>query len=72
MRMDDPALDRRPRGEAMRKEPRPPANDEKATEKSQSCARDRDEKEKSDPSLAMTLREAEIIAQNLKESGTRR
>lgn len=27
---------------------------------------------KRDPRLAMTLREAEIIAQNLKESGTRR
>ncbi len=72
MRMDDPAMDRRPKGEALRKEPRPAANEEKATEKPQSSAKDTDEKEKSDSSLAMTLREAEIIAQNLKESGTRR
>lgn len=65
-------MDQQPRGETVRKDPGPAGNGEMATDKPQSSAEDRDKRGKGDSSLAMTLREAEIIAQNLKESGTRR
>jgi hypothetical protein len=56
--------------------PKPAANEEKATEESkgkpEASSEEEDDEGKRRSRLAMTLQEAEIIAQNLKESGTRR
>jgi hypothetical protein len=54
------------------KKSKPAADKKKATQEPQPAPKDENNKEKRDPRLAMTLQEAEIIAQNLKESGTRR
>lgn len=56
----------------MTQEREPAANQEKPTEQPEPLSDDREDEKKRDSRLAMTLREAEIIAQNLKESGTRR
>jgi hypothetical protein len=56
----------------MTQEREPAASQEKTTEKREPLSDDREDEKKRDSRLAMTLREAEIIAQNLKESGTRR
>jgi len=50
--------------------PEPSVDEEGAAQHERAASED--EKKGRDPRLAMSLREAEIIAQNLKESGTRR
>jgi hypothetical protein len=54
----------------------PAADEDKAIGESEPTPKDADSDEKSKEKqrsrLAMTLREAEVIARNLKESGTRR
>jgi len=54
------------------KKPAPAANEAETTQDSESTSEDQKEEEKLDSRLAMYHREAEVIAQNLKESGTRR
>jgi hypothetical protein len=52
--------------------PEPAANEEQTTQESEPAPKNEIAREKWDSRLAMSHREAEIIAQNLKESGTRR
>ena len=60
----------------MRRAVEPAADEEKAIGKPEPMPKDADSgeenKENQGSRLAMTLREAEVIARNLKESGTRR
>lgn len=59
----------------MTKASEPAADVKKDTEKPEAPSKDEEQKAdtgKRDSRLAMTLQEAEVIAQNLKESGTRR
>ncbi len=59
----------------MTKAPEPAADVNKDTEKFEAPPKDEEQKAdtgKKGSRLAMTLREAEVIAQNLKGSGTRR
>ena len=60
----------------MPKESEPAADEEKAIGEPEPTPEDADSDEKSKEKrrsrLAMTIREAEVIARNLKESGTRR
>jgi hypothetical protein len=60
----------------MRRESEPAADEKKAIGEPEPTPKDANSDEKSKEKqrsrLAMTLREAEVIAQNLKESGTRR
>jgi hypothetical protein len=71
--MDDGAD--RPAGKEVEsgdKKPAPAANDEQTIQKSEPAPEDETDEKKCDSRLALSHREAEIIAQNLKESGTRR
>jgi hypothetical protein len=60
----------------VRKKSEPAADEKNAIGESEPTPKDAESDEKSKEKrrsrLAMTLREAEVIAQNLKESGTRR
>jgi hypothetical protein len=60
----------------VRRESKPAADEKKAIGEPEPTPKDADSDEKSRKKrrsrLAMTLREAEVIARNLKESGTRR
>jgi len=67
------------KGDTMDRKPAPAADEENATQESESAPEDemKDKNDKKDEEkrgsrLAQSHREAEIIAQNLKESGTRR
>ena len=54
------------------REPAPAANEAETIQDAESTSEDEREEERRDSRLAMSHREAEVIAQNLKESGTRR
>ena len=54
------------------RKPAPATDEEEPTQESKPAQKDETDEEKRDSRLAQSHREAEIIAQNLKESGTRR
>ena len=56
----------------MSTRPEPAADEKRATEEPEPAPKGEEDQGRRDPRLAMALREAEIIAQNLKKSGTRR
>ena len=68
-RVDRPAVNKVEIGD---KKPAPAANDEQTIQESEPAPKDETDEEKRHSRLALSHREAEIIAQNLKESGTRR
>ena len=56
----------------MSTRPEPAADEKRATQEPEPAPKGEEDQGRRDPRLAMALREAEIIAQNLKKSGTRR
>lgn len=58
--------------EAVSTKPEPAADEKRGTQEPEPAPKGEEDQRRRDPRLAMTLREAEIIAQNLKKSGTRR
>ena len=58
--------------EVMDEKPKPALNRDESTREPEPAPKDERDEEECDSRLAMSHQEAEIIAQNLKESGTRR